>query len=49
MNDSGYLHGWLDRHGDGWQARLIFYDMDEDPWYSHSGGEEPEYVGDIHV
>ena len=37
VDDSGYLHGWLDRHGDGWQARLIFYDMDEDPWYSHSG------------
>ena len=49
VNDSGYLHGWLDRHGDVWQARLIFHDMDEDPWYSHSGGEEPEYVGDIHV
>ena len=49
VDDSGYLHGWLDRHGDGWQARLIFYDMDEEPWYSHSGGEEPEYVGDIHV
>ena len=49
MDDSGYLHGWLDRHGDGWQARLIFYDIDENPWYSHSGGEEPEYVGDIHV
>ena len=28
-NDSGYLHGWLDRRGDGWQARLIFNDMDE--------------------
>ena len=23
--------------------------MDEDPWYLHSGGEEPEYVGDIRV
>ena len=49
VNDTGYLHGWLDRHGDGWQARLVFYDMDENPWYSHSGGEKPEYVGDIHV
>ena len=49
VDDSGYLHGWLDRHGGGWQARLIFYDMVEDSWYSHSGGEEPEYVGDIHV
>ena len=28
-------------------GRLIFYGMDEDPWCSHSGGEEPEYVGDI--
>ena len=45
VDDSGYLHGWLNRHGDGWQARLIFFDMDEKPWYSHSGGEEPEYVG----
>ena len=49
VNDSGYLHGWLDRRGDGWQARLIFYDMDENYWYSDSGGEEPEYVGDIRV
>ena len=39
VNDSGYLHGWLDRRGDGWQARLIFYDMDENYWYSDSGGE----------
>ena len=23
--------------------------MDEEPWYSPSCGEEPEYVGDIHV
>ena len=37
MDDSGYLHGWLDRHGDGWQAKLIFYDMDEEPWCAHSG------------
>ena len=49
VNDSGYLHGWLDRRGDGWQARLLFYDMDENYWYSDSGGEEPEYVGDIRV
>ena len=49
VNDTGYLHGWLVRHGDGWQARLIFHDMDENPWYSHSVGEKPEYVGDIHV
>ena len=49
VDDSRYLHGWLDRHGDGWQARLIFYDMDENPWYSHSGEEELEYVGDKHV
>ena len=49
VDDSGYLHGWLDRHGNGWQARLIFYDTDEEPWYSQSCGEEPEYMGDIHV
>ena len=49
VDDSGYLHGWLDRNSDGWQARLAFYDMDEEPWYSPSCGEEPEYVGDIHV
>ena len=40
---------WLDRNRDGWQARLIFCDVDEEPWYSHSGGEEPEYVEDIRV
>ena len=28
MDDSGYLHGCLDRNSDGWQARLAFYDMD---------------------
>ena len=28
---------------------LAFHDMDEDPCYSSSCGEEPEYVGDIHV
>ena len=44
VDDSGYLHGWLDRNSDGWQARLAFYDMDEEPWYSPSCGEEPEYV-----
>ena len=49
VDDSGYLHGWLNRHGDDKQARLIFNDMDEEPWYSHSGGEESEYVGDIYV
>ena len=49
VDDSEYLHDWLDRQGDDWQARLIFYDMDEDPWYTHSGGEESEYVGNIHV
>ena len=49
VDDSGYLHGWLVRSSDGWQARLAFYDMDEEPWYSPSCGEEPEYVGDIHV
>ena len=49
VDDSGYLHGWLDRNRDGWQARLAFHDMDEDPCYSSSCGEEPEYVGDIHV
>ena len=49
VDDSRYLHGWLDRRGDGWQARLIFYDMDENYWYSDSGGEVPEYVGDIRV
>ena len=26
MDDSGYLHGWLDRTSDGWQARLALYD-----------------------
>ena len=49
VDDSGYLHGWLDRNRDGWQARLALHDMDEDPCYSSSCGEEPEYVGDIHV
>ena len=49
VNDSGYLHGWLVRNSDGWQARLAFYDMDEEPWYSPSCGEEPEYVVDIRV
>ena len=49
VDDSGYLHGWLDRNWDGWQARLAFYDMDEEPWYSPSCEEEPEYVGDVHV
>ena len=48
-DDSGYLHGWLDRNSNGWQASLAFYDMDEEPWYSPSCGKEPEYVGDIHV
>ena len=33
----------------GWQARLAFYDIDEEPWYSPSCGEESEYVGNIHV
>ena len=27
VDDSGYLHGWLDRNSDGWQARLAFYDI----------------------
>ena len=49
VDDSGYLHGWLDRNRDGWQARLAFHDMDEDPRHSSSCGEEPEYVGDMHV
>ena len=49
VDDSGYLHGGLDMNRDGWQARLAFHDMDEDPCYSSSCGEEPEYVGDIHV
>ena len=49
VDDSEYLHGWLNRHGDGWQARLISYDTDEEPWYSHSGGEEPEYVGGTYM
>ena len=49
VDDSRYLHGWLVRNSDGWQARLPFYDMDEEPWYSHSCGEEPEYVEDTHV
>ena len=30
VDDSGYLHGWLDRNRDGWQARLIFCDVDEE-------------------
>ena len=34
----------LDRNSDGWQARMAFYDMDEEPWYSPSCGEEPEHV-----
>ena len=37
MNDSGYLHGGLNRRGDHWQARLIFYNMDENHWYLDSG------------
>ena len=37
VDDSGYLHGWLDRNSDGWQAMLAFYDMDL------------EYVGNIHA
>ena len=41
VDDSGYLHGWLDGNMDGWQARLAYYDMDEEPWYSSSCGEEP--------
>ena len=45
VDDSGYLHGRLGRNRDGWQARLSFYDMDEEHWYSPSCGEEPEYVG----
>ena len=49
VDDSGYVHGWLDRNSNGWQARLAFYDMDEEPWYPPSCGEEPEFVGDIHV
>ena len=49
VDDSGYLHGWLDRNSDGWQARLAFHDMHEDRCYLSSCGEEPEYVGDIHV
>ena len=49
VDDSGNLHGWLDRIRDGWQARLAFHDIDEDPCYSSSCGEEPEKVEDIHV
>ena len=49
MDDLGNLHGWLDRNRDGWQARLAFHDMDEDPCYSSSCGEEPECVEDTHV
>ena len=49
VDDSGYLHGWLDRNRDGWQARLAFDDMDENPCCSSSCDEEREYVGDIHV
>ena len=45
VDDSGYLHGWLDRNFRGWQARLAFYDIAEEPWYSTSCGEESEYVG----
>ena len=49
VDDSGYFHGWLGRNRIGWQARLSFYDMDKEPWYSPSCGEEPEHVGDFHV
>ena len=49
VDDSGYLHGWLDRTSDGWQARLALYDIDEEPWYSPSCGKEPEFMGVIHV
>ena len=45
VDESGYLHGLLDRNRDGWQAKLAFHDMDEDPCNSSSCGEEPEYVG----
>ena len=27
VDDSRYLHGWLDRSIDGWQAMLAFYDI----------------------
>ena len=30
-------------------SEFAYYDMDEEPWYSSSCGEEPEYVGDIQV
>ena len=49
MDDSGYLHCWLDRNSDGCQARLAFYDIDEELWCSPFCGEESGYVGDIHV
>ena len=45
VDDSGYLHGWLDRTSDGWQARLAFYDIYEEPWYSPTCGKEPEDMG----
>ena len=49
MDDAGYLHSWLDKNSDGWQARLAVYDIFEEPWYSLSCGVEPEYMGDIRV
>mmetsp|Transcript_2941 Transcript_2941/g.8576 ORF Transcript_2941/g.8576 Transcript_2941/m.8576 type:complete len:179 (-) Transcript_2941:22-558(-) len=49
VDDSGYLHGWLDKSSDGWDATLAFYYVDEEPWYGPSCGEEPEYMGDIRV
>ena len=49
VDDSGYLHGWLDRTSDGWQARLASHDIYEEPWYSPTCGKEPEDIGNIHV
>ena len=40
-----HLHGWLVRNSDGWQARLAFDDMDEEPWYSPSCGRGARKCG----
>ena len=45
VDDSGYLHGWLDRTSDGWQARVALDDIDEEPWYSPSCGKRARIYG----
>ena len=49
VDDSRYLHGWLDRSIVVWQAMLFLFNIYEEPWYSFFCGEEPKYMGDIRV